>query len=125
MDDWSPWAKKDPNMDKKFTGTNGEVGSQSYWNGNKEVGEGEQEIKNIIDGERIESELRFFKPFKSTSNCYTNVEDAGNGNTRVTWGFSGKNKFPMTIFSLFKSMDSMVGKDFEEGMDSLKEVLEK
>jgi len=67
MDDWSSWAKKDPNMDKKFTGTNGEVGSQSYWNGNKEVGEGEQEIKNIIDGERIESELRFFKPFKSTS----------------------------------------------------------
>jgi len=53
------------------------------------------------------------------------VEDAGNRNTKVTWSFSGKNKFPMTIFSLFKSMDSMVGKDFEEGMASLKEVLEK
>lgn len=125
MDDWSPWAKKDPNMQKKFTGTDGEVGSQSYWLGNKDVGEGEQEIKNIIDGERIDSELRFFKPFKSISDCYTKVEDIGNSTTKVTWGFSGKNKFPMTIMSLFKSMDSMVGKDFEEGMASLKEVLEK
>jgi hypothetical protein len=125
MDDWSPWAKKDPNMEKKFTGTDGEVGSQSYWLGNKEVGEGEQEITKIVDGDRIEAELRFLKPFKSTSDCYTKVEDVGNGNTKVTWGFKGTNKFPMTIFSLFKSMDSMVGPDFEEGMASLKEVLEK
>lgn len=125
MDEWSPWAKKDPNMEKKFTGIDGEVGSQSYWNGNKEVGEGEQEIKKIIEGERIDSELRFLKPFKSTSDCYTKVEEIGGGNTKVTWGFAGKNKFPMTIISLFKSMDSMVGKDFEDGMANLKEVLEK
>lgn len=125
MDEWSPWAKKDPNMEKKFTGTDGEVGSQSYWNGNKEVGEGEQEIKRIFDGERIESELRFLKPFKSTSDCYTKVEDLGEGNTKVTWGFSGNNKFPMNIMTLFKSMDSMVGPDFEDGMASLKRILEK
>lgn len=125
MDDWSPWAKKDPNMEKKFTGTDGEVGCISYWNGNKEVGEGEQEIKKIMDGQRIESELRFMKPFKSTSDCYIEVEDSGNDSTKVKWGFSGKNKFPMTIMSLFKSMDSMVGPDFEEGMASLKSVLEK
>jgi hypothetical protein len=125
MDEWSPWAKKDPKMEKKFTGVDGEVGAQSFWNGNKQVGEGEQEIKKIISGDRIESELRFLKPFKSISDCYTKVEDVSNGNTKVTWGFSGTNKFPMTIFSLFKSMDSMVGPDFEQGMASLKEVLEK
>lgn len=125
MDDWSPWAKKDPNMEKKFSGTDGEVGSVSYWNGNKEVGEGEQEITKIVDGERIESELRFLKPWKSTSDCYMDVEELSNGNTRVKWGFSGKNKFPMTIMSLFKSMDSMVGPDFEEGMASLKTLMEK
>ncbi len=124
MDEWSPWAKKDPNMEKKFTGIEGEVGSMSYWNGNKEVGEGEQEIKNIIDGTRIESELRFLKPWKSTSDCYMDVDDEGDGKTKVTWGFSGKNKFPMSIFALFMSMDKMVGKDFEEGMQNLKSVLE-
>lgn len=125
MDDWSPWAKKDPNMQKKFTGTDGEAGALSYWLGNKEVGEGEQEIKKVVDGKRIESELRFFKPFKSTSDCYLDVEELSNGGTKVKWGFSGTNKFPMTIMSLFKNMDSMVGPDFEEGMASLKAVMEK
>lgn len=125
MDEWSPWARKDPNMEKKFTGTDGEVGALSYWNGNKDVGEGEQEIIRIVDGERIESELRFLKPWKSTSNCYTQVDDAGSGKTKVTWGFSGKNKFPMSIVMLFMSMDKMVGKDFEAGLKNLKTVLEK
>lgn len=125
MDEWSPWAKKDPNMKKTFTGTDGEVGCVSHWIGNKDVGEGEQEIKNIVEGKRIESELRFLKPFKSTSDCYIDVESLNNGNTQVKWGFSGKYKGPMIIMSLFKSMDSFVGPDFEEGMASLKEVLEK
>lgn len=125
MDEWSPWAEKDPDMEKKFTGTDGEVGAISYWNGNKDVGEGEQEITRIIEGERIESELRFLKPWKSTSDCYTVVDDAGNGKTKVTWGFSGKNKFPMSIMMLFMSMDKMVGKDFEAGLKKLKIVLEK
>jgi len=119
--------------------TMGEEGSQYgkkvHWYGrrgwlcelleNKEVGEGEQEIMKIIDGERIESELRFFKPWKSTSDCYTSVNDTGSGKTKVTWGFSGKNKFPMSIMMLFMSMDKMVGKDFEEGLATLKTVLEK
>ncbi len=124
MDDWSPWAKKDPNMHKQFTGIDGEVGCVSHWNGNKLVGEGEQEITKIIGGTRIESELRFLKPFKSTSDCYLEVEEAPNGKTKVKWGFSGKNHFPMTVFGVFKSMDSMVGPDFEQGMASLKAQLE-
>lgn len=125
MDEWSPWARKDPNMEKKFTGTDGEVGALSYWKGNKDVGEGEQEIIRIVDGERIESELRFLKPWKSTSDCYTQVDAAESDKTKVTWGFSGKNKFPMSIMMLFMSMDKMVGKDFEEGLKNLKTVLEK
>ena len=125
MDEWSPWAKKDSDMEKKFTGTDGEVGAVSYWNGNKDVGEGEQEIIRIIEGERIESELRFLKPWRSTSDCYTQVDEVGSGTTKVTWGFSGKNKFPMSIMMLFMNMDKMVGKDFEEGLKNLKAVLEK
>nr|WP_299173967.1 SRPBCC family protein [uncultured Allomuricauda sp.] len=124
QDAWSPWNKKDPNMEKKFTGTDGEVGATSYWNGNKDVGEGEQELTKIVDGERIESELRFLKPWKSTSDAYLVTEDTGSGNTKVTWGFSGKNKFPTSIFMLFMNMDKAVGGDFEEGLASLKSVLE-
>ena len=98
-DEWSPWAKKDPNMEKKFTGTDGEVGATSYWNGNKDVGEGEQELKKIVDGERIESELRFLKPWKSTSDAYLTTEATGDNQTKVTWGFSGKNKLKRSKFT--------------------------
>ena len=123
QDQWSPWAKRDPNMQKEYRGVDGEVGSVSYWNGNKDVGEGEQEITKIIDGERIEGHLRFLKPWKSESDCYFITEDAEKA-TKVTWGFSGKNKFPFSIMMLFMSMDKMVGKDFEEGLANLKSMIE-
>lgn len=125
QDEWSPWGKRDPNMEQKFTGTDGEVGAISYWNGNKEVGEGEQELTNIVDGERIESELRFLKPWKSTSDAYLLTEEVDAQKTKVIWGFTGNNKFPMSIMMLFMNMDKMIGKDFEEGLASLKEIMEK
>ncbi|WP_318344517.1 SRPBCC family protein [Flagellimonas baculiformis] len=125
QNDWSPWAKRDPNMQQKFTGTDGEVGAINYWNGNKQVGEGEQEITKIVEGERVESELRFLKPFKSTSDAYLVTESIGNDRTKVIWGFSGQNKFPMNIMMLFMNMDKAVGKDFEEGLSNLKAILEK
>lgn len=124
QDEWSPWAKRDPNMEQKFTGTDGEVGAISYWNGNKEVGEGEQELIKIVDGERIESELRFLKPWKSISDAYLVTESIDANTTKVTWGFTGHNKFPMSIMMLFMNMDKMIGKDFEEGLASLKEKME-
>lgn len=124
QENWSPWEKKDPNMVKMFSGTDGVVGAISSWKGNKEVGEGEQEITKIVPGERVEGELRFFKPWKSTSACYLVVDETADRNSKVSWGFTGSNKFPMSIMMLFMNMDKMVGKDFEEGLAALKERLE-
>ncbi|MFP2996532.1 SRPBCC family protein [Spongiivirga sp. MCCC 1A20706] len=124
MANWSPWEEKDPNMEKKFTGTDGEVGAVSYWNGNKDVGEGEQEITKIVKDERIESSLRFFKPFKSESDCYFNFE-GDLRTTKLTWGFSGKHKPVASIFMMFMgSMDKAVGGDFEKGLAKLKSIIE-
>lgn len=81
--EWSPWAKKDPNMERKLTGVDGEVGAVNYWLGNKEVGEGEQEITKIVEGERIEGQLRFLKPWKSTSDCYFKTETISDNVTQV------------------------------------------
>lgn len=41
QDEWLVWVKKDFNMEKDFCGIDGEVGFVFYWNGNKDVGEGE------------------------------------------------------------------------------------
>ncbi|WP_430468563.1 SRPBCC family protein [Winogradskyella ouciana] len=124
QNDWSPWKKKDPNMTQEFIGTDGEVGFISKWEGNKEVATGEQEIKRIVENELIESQLRFFKPWKSQSDAYLGVKSVDVNTTKVTWGFSGVNKPPSNIFFLFFDMDKTVGKDFEEGLNDLKQILE-
>ncbi|MCM5664126.1 SRPBCC family protein [Galbibacter mesophilus] len=124
QDEWSPWSKKDPNMHKEISGEDGTVGAVSYWKGNKEVGEGEQEITKLVPNEAIYSELRFLKPFASTSDAYLKVKAISPEATTVSWGFSGNYTFPMNIIMLFMSMDKTVGKDFEQGLKDMKSILE-
>ncbi|WP_111683966.1 SRPBCC family protein [Winogradskyella tangerina] len=124
QNEWSPWKKKDPNMTQEFVGTDGEVGFISKWEGNKDVGTGEQEIVAIAENESIKSQLRFFKPWKSQSDAYINTTKLSDHSTEVVWGFSGVNKPPSNIFFLFFNMDKTVGKDFEEGLNDLKQILE-
>jgi len=125
QDNWSPWKKKDPNMKQEFVGNDGEVGFIAKWDGNKEVGLGEQEIMNIVENDRLEARLRFFKPWKSESDAVTRVEEVEGEQTKVTWGFSGINKVPANIFMMLYNVDKHVGKDFEEGLASLKDILER
>lgn len=124
QDEWSPWKKKDPNMKQEFTGTDGEVGFVSRWEGNKAVGIGEQEITSITENKSVNSQLRFYKPWKSVSDAYLSVNEVNANTTKVVWGFAGINKPPSNIFMLFFNMDKAVGKDFEEGLNDLKQILE-
>lgn len=125
QNEWSPWKKRDPEMKQEFFGEDGTVGFISRWEGNKEVGVGEQEIKGIVDNKQIDTELRFIKPWKSVSDAFLKVNEINSNSTEVIWGFSGVNKVPMNIMMLFYNMDKAVGKDFDEGLKCLKEVLEK
>lgn len=123
QDNWSPWKKRDPNMKQSFEGIDGTVGFISKWEGNKQVGTGEQEIIRIVQNKEVITELRFIKPWKSVSEGYLTVEEAGE-HTKVIWGFRGENKPPMNAMMLFFNMDKAVGKDFDEGLAELKQVLE-
>lgn len=126
QNEWGPWVKQDPNIKLSYKGTDGEVGFVSSWESTMEnVGVGEQEIKKIEDGKRIDSELRFKKPFESTSQAYMTMEDAGPGQTKVRWGFTGSMPRPMNLLLLVMNMDKEVGKDFEAGLAGLKTILEK
>lgn len=124
QNDYSKWAKMDPNMKKTFTGTDGTPGFVSAWEGNSDVGAGEQEIKSIKEGERVDYELRFVKPFKSTATAYMSTEAAGSG-TKVDWNVSGHMNYPMNIMRLFMDMDKRMGGDLETGLNNLKTNLEK
>jgi hypothetical protein len=126
QNEWGPWVKQDPNIKLTYKGNDGEPGFISAWESNMEnVGVGEQEIKKLDDGKRIDSELRFKKPFESTSDAYMTMEDAGPNATKVRWGFSGSMPRPMNLLLLVMDMDKEVGKDFEAGLLNLKTILEK
>lgn len=126
QDNYSVWAMRDPNMRKVFTGTDGAVGAVSKWDSDKDdVGKGEQEIKKITDGERIDYELRFLKPFEATDNAYITFASIDSTQTSVKWGFNGTMHYPMNLMLLFMDMDKMLGADLEAGLTNLKGILEK
>ncbi len=124
QNEWGPWIKKDPAMKQEHRGTDGTVGFVTYWN-SSEVGEGEQEIKKIVEGERVDTELRFKRPFESKSDAYMITESVGENQTKVKWGFTGSMPRPMNIMLLAMDIDKEVGKDFDEGFANLKTILEK
>ncbi len=55
QDDFSVWAKLDPDMKKEFKGIDGTPGFLSAWDSqNKNAGKGEQEILKVVEGERVD-----------------------------------------------------------------------
>src|SRR5689334_13679703 len=67
QDKFNKWAKTDPNRQWEYKGTDGVAGYVISWKGNKDAGEGAKEIINIVEGKRIETEIRFIKPMKVTA----------------------------------------------------------
>jgi hypothetical protein len=97
QDQFSVWNKKDPNMKRHYSGTDGTVGFVYGWESKDEnVGTGEQEIKKITEGERMDFELRFKIPMEITDYAYMTTEAVSPTQTKVKWGFYGKMPYPWT-----------------------------
>jgi hypothetical protein len=122
---YSKWAKMDPNMKTNFTGTDGTPGFISAWEGNDDVGKGEQEIKRITEGKRIETEIRFKKPWEATSPSFMSTDSVAANETKVVWNFKGNMAYPTNLMRVFMNMDKMIGDDLETGLKNLKQILEK
>ena len=126
QDDYSKWNSIDPNMKKTYRGTDGTVDFVYRWESdNEEVGWGEQEIKNITEGERIDFELRFIKPFESTESIFMTTQDVAENQTKVKWGFSGHMDYPFNMYLLLMNFEEMIGDDLQIGLEKLKTQLEK
>jgi uncharacterized protein YndB with AHSA1/START domain len=122
QDNYSKWVMTDPSMKKEFRGTDGREGFVYAWDSqNKNAGKGEQEIVKIKEGERIDIEIRFERPFAGVANAPMITEPAGE-QTRVKWGMLGRSKYPMNITNLF--LDKMLGKDIEASLGNLKTIME-
>ena len=123
---FSVWATMDPDMKTTFTGTDGTEGFISAWDSeNKNVGKGEQEILKIVEGERIDYEIRFIRPFKSISWAFITTTAVNENQTRVHWEFNAKMKYPTNLMLVFMNMEKMIGNDLQKGLENLSEILKK
>ncbi len=117
---WSPWLCVEKEAMTKITGSGTEVGDVSYWRG-EVIGEGEMEHSKITPNKSIEQQLRFIKPYTSTSFIHFDFKKEGEG-TRLTWSMDGS--LPFFLFFLRKMMVAMIGNDFNRGLGMLKSYAE-
>jgi hypothetical protein len=113
-------------MQKTYTGTDGTVGFMYAWDStNKKAGKGEQQISAIKEGERIDMDLHFIRPFEGRSVAYMTTTPVSSEQAKVKWGINGKMNYPMNIMLLLMNMEKMLGKDLADGLSNLKVILEK
>ena len=120
---WSPWAKRDPAMQVSYEGPESGVGAIYRWLGNREVGEGSCRISASQPGTLVRMQLQFIKPFQADNIAEFHFQSEAGG-TRVSWSMSGSNGFVGKAMGLLFNMDKMVGKDFDQGLASLKALVE-
>ena len=110
-------------MERTFTGSEAGEGAGYSWSGNRKVGQGSMQITGASADSRIEIALEFLKPFKATNTTVFSLQPEGAA-TNVTWSMTGRKTLMTKVMGLFKSMDAMVGPDFERGLRRLKTTVE-
>ena len=121
---WSPWAKMDPNAKNTLAGPDSGIGAKFGWDGNSKVGAGSMEITESKPNELIVMRLEFIRPFKgvnTTRFTFTPESDQ----TLMTWTMTGKGNFMTKAMALLMNCDKMVSGQFDQGMASIKTIVEK
>lgn len=113
---WSPYEAKEPTMPRTYEGPSSGTGSVYSWKG-EQVGSGRMEILDVRP-EKIMIKLDFSAPFEAHNTAEFLLEPQQNG-TKVSWVMYGPNNFMSKVMGVFFSMDLMVGKDFEKGLQNL------
>jgi Polyketide cyclase / dehydrase and lipid transport len=122
QDYYSKWVMADPDMHKSFTGTDGEIGFIYAWNSEKKGGEGEQEITGLAEHERITTEIRFVRPFKTVAHTYQTTHSLTHHSTKVVWGMTGHSPYPLNLMTAM--LKSGLGKDLDFSLNAMKQNLE-
>ena len=123
QDTFNKHAMAGADRQREYKGTDGTVGFIYSWKGDKNAGEGEKEIKNIIEGQRVETEIRFVKPMAATASIIMETESLSDGQTKVSWTNAGTLKYPVNI--MIPMMEKMLPKEMDSSLSILKNILEK
>ena len=120
---WSPWEGLDPAMRRTYSGADAGVGARYAWEGNRKAGKGDMEITADAP-QQVDVALRFEKPFAARNRIELVLTPSGDASTSVEWRMHGELSGLLRLFSVVRSMDSLVGRDFEKGLARLKRVAE-
>ena len=123
QDEFNKHAMTAPDRKREFNGTDGTVGYIYAWSGDKNAGMGEKEIKRIVEGESIETEIRFVKPMSATASIIMKTIPLSDNQTKVSWSNAGVLKHPFNI--MITMMEKNVAKDMDSSLSTLKNILEK
>ncbi|MDQ1535711.1 MAG: hypothetical protein QOE58_104 [Actinomycetota bacterium] len=121
---WSPWEDLDPDIKRTYSGAEVGTGSVYVWSGNRKAGQGRMQITEASEPSKVLVEVAFEKPFKGENDITLTVLQDG-PQARVTWVMTGKNSAITKMMGVFKSMDKVIGPDFERGLARLKAFTEK
>jgi len=122
FNEWNPFAKADKNIVITYSGTPGTVGDSYHWKGNDQVGEGEQSVTAIVPNEKMSSDLHFIKPWDGMAKANFILTPDGN-KTKVTWTMDNELTPMMKVMK--PMMESQMGKMFDQGLNDLKNIVEK
>jgi hypothetical protein len=120
---WSPYEKKDPAMQRTYSGAQKGNGAVYEWNGNRNIGQGRMEITSASPS-KVTIKLDFLKPFEGHNVAEFTLEPKGDV-TDVTWSMDGTSAYAAKVVGIFINMDNMIGSDFEAGLASLKAIAER
>lgn len=121
---WSPYEKLDPNMKRTYDGPDSGVGAKYGWEGNSKAGTGNMLITESTPSSKILIRLEFTRPFKCVNTAEFTLRPTATG-TDVTWALTGESPFINKVMQTIYPVDKMMGQSFEEGLASLKQIIEK
>ncbi|MBX9685974.1 MAG: SRPBCC family protein [Candidatus Obscuribacterales bacterium] len=121
--EWSPYEMRDPQMKRSYSGSAAGKGAIYEWDGNDNVGKGRMEILESAPLKQVLIKLDFLKPFEGHNRADLTLEPIESG-TKVTWAMSGSSNFMTKVIGCFIDMDTMIGKDFSEGLSKMKQKVE-
>lgn len=120
---WNPYDRKDPLIKGAYSGAASGVGSRYDWD-SKEVGVGSLQITGQQPQRAVQMKLDFVKPFEAHNQAEFALEPTPDGATEVRWTMAGPNNFIGKLMGVFIDMDKMVGRDFEAGLQNLRQLAE-
>jgi hypothetical protein len=120
---WSPF-EKDLNMKRTFSGAASGPGQVYVFDGNRQVGAGDVSIVDATPNSSVAMKLNMSRPFECHNNIMFTLQPAAGG-TDVTWQMSGPQPFMAKVMSTVINCDKMVGKEFNNGFNKLKTLVER